>query len=916
MANVNENERSHAIDLITEIELYLRTVNLTIQKAGGESTIKNSKSFNNKVRKVMFPDILLYSDLNKNIIIQGWEVKLPDVPVENTEFIKDAQYKADTLGLKSTVLWNFHSVVLYVKVNNEWLLYRRWNDLFDIKNRKDVEQKKNIWVKFLKVFLSDIDNFFRTGIIEKRTLTEITNSATTYIINDNKNILSTHLRNISKNDLRVEAWINQWWSEAKQEFLSDENDGYSAYSKVILMSWVTKIIFSHLIKETHVSANEVLEFDELTSPKDAINVFKNITEKSDFYTIFEYKKLEDRIPEEIWQKLLQFNSFYEDKVISHDILQNMLQNSVSTLKREVIGQFTTPEILADLLVNVTMVDVTGNDIDPCCGTGTIPKQIFLKKEELGMDELQIHSTVWASDKMQMALQIANMALTTPTSMNILNLVFKMNVFDILPHDKIYFTSPEDGSLIEKEFPKFNNIISNLPFVPFEIIDENDKPKISKIFSEVEKKTSNVLSSRSDYFMPIIFKFYELLEERGRLGIITSNSWLGTVSGKVFYKSLINFFHIDNVIVSGKGKWFKNADIVTTILVLEKLNESNKNNNIRFIKLNKAIEQITHNEVLEIGASLLLDNQHQLTSVSKYQKKEIDDLLEKNLSLNSLFHNVKWITSIYNKLTPLTSVFDVIRGERRGWDKLFYPAEENSIEPEYLEKVLKNSRNISTLEVKANGVAFCCSKSIEELENLQHFGAIEWIKRFENGVNKVGKPLPEVLTTNNLYWYEMLKEVSIAEFVTSINPERRLFWAKLEEPSFINQRLIGLRRNQKYASLSENLIMALLNSILGIFFIESSGFGRGLGALDINKKSLESTSMLSPDVLNSNQKKMICDRYLTLPKDVSQDIRVLLNTKEREEFDKFILKCYGIEEHYNEIKASVISMISTRLTVKE
>ena len=50
---------------------------------------------------------------------------------------------------------------------------------------------------------------------------------------------------------------------------------------------------------------------------------------------------------------------------------------------------------------------------------------------------------------------------------------------------------------------------------------------------------------------------------------------------------------------------------------------------------------------------------------------------------------------------------------------------------------------------------------------------------------------------------------------------RLISVPLEEPSFINQRLIGLRRNQKYASLSENLIMALLNSILGIFFIVSS-----------------------------------------------------------------------------------------------
>lgn len=915
MVKINQNERSHAIELITEIEMYLRTVDLTIKKAGGESTIKNSKVFNEKDRKIMFPDVLLYSNQNKGEIIQGWEIKLPDISVENSEFIKDAQYKADVLGLKSTVLWNFQSVVLYVKDENGWRIHKQWNDLFEIKNRNDVETKKEKWILFLKSFLNEINQFLETGIIEKRTLTEITDSATTYIINDNKNSLSEYLKNNSQKDLSMKSWIDRWWAETQYEFLSDENDGYSAYSKIILMSWVTKIIFAHLIRETHKTANEILNFDETTTPKDAINIFKKITENSDFYTIFEYKKFEELIPESIWEQLLQFTFFYEDKIISHDILQNMLENSVSTLKREIIGQYTTPEMLADLLVNVTMTDITGNDIDPCCGTGTIPKKIMLKKEELGMNEFHSHSTVWASDKMQMALQIANMALTTPTSMNILNLVFKMNIFEMSINDSIEFTSPEDGSKVEKKIPRFTNIISNLPFVPFEIIDESDKEKITNIFNEVEARTGNSLSNRSDYYMSIIFKFFELLDEGGRIGLIVSNSWLGTLSGKIFYNSLNEYFVIDKVIISGKGKWFKNANVVTSILVLEKISEDNQNNNIRFIKLNDEIDKINHNEVLEIANSLLLDEENDLLNVSKYKKEEIDEILKSNLSMNSLFHNVKWITEVSNKLVPLTSVFDVIRGERRGWDKLFYPTEANSIESVYIEKVLKSSRNIATLEVAADGDAFCCSKTIEELNELEHFGALEWIKRFENGVNNTGKPLVEVLSTNKLFWYEM-KNTSIAEFVTSINPEKRLFWAKLDSASFINQRLIGLTRNNDNVTVPKELLMALLNSVIGLFFIESSGFGRGLGALDINKKTLENTSMLSPSLLDEEKIELICDKYSLLTKDISQDIRDTINSNEREEFDRLVLRCFEIEEYYDEIKNSLISMMTTRLTVKD
>lgn len=58
-----------------------------------------------------------------------------------------------------------------------------------------------------------------------------------------------------------------------------------------------------------------------------------------------------------------------------------------------------------------------------------------------------------------------------------------------------------------------------------------------------------------------FKLHELLEDGGNLGIIISNSWLGTNIGKKFYKALQHYYHIKSVVMSNCNRWFKNADVV-------------------------------------------------------------------------------------------------------------------------------------------------------------------------------------------------------------------------------------------------------------------------------------------------------------------------------------------------------------------
>ena len=101
-------------------------------------------------------------------------------------------------------------------------------------------------------------------------------------------------------------------------------------------------------------------------------------------------------------------------------------------------------------------------------------------------------------------------------------------------------------------------------------------------------------------------------------------------------------------------------------------------------------------------------------------------------------------------------------------------------------------------------------------------------RFANQVNGKGDPLPEVLSRPNIEWYTMSPS-TLADMVISMNPYHRLFVAKLEQRSFVNQRLI--RFTKKTRTINVDLCHALLNSVIGLFFIEAIGFGRGLGALD-------------------------------------------------------------------------------------
>lgn len=911
---IRRNERSWAIEMISDINIRLQALTLRIVKLGGEATIQDGHTR-------MFPDVLLYGDDNQTVILQGWELKLPDTPITDVDFIEDAKRKAIALGVNSFFIWNFKEGVLYIKEDDAFRVKKHWAGITPIATRDDVERYKDQWMPIIEQILIEINEYLNTGEIHATGIDDvISNTAIAYVIERNKVLVGEYLHENCVENTVMDADISAWWRECQSEYILDETNMYNAYAKVILLNWLNRIIFAHIIKPYHMAAYEVNDLTRDSTVEDGNEVFDRITEQCDFYTIFCGIRYNKNLPNGTWRDLMDINMFLKEnriESINHEVLQNILEKTIASTKRESIGQFTTPQELADILVRITTLNWREEALDPCCGSGTIAKAILENKIKKLNNLESAKASVWAADKFSFPLQIANLSMTDGDSMNLLNKVFKKNVFDLHVQDVIYITSPETGIPTPFDIPKFGAIISNLPFVPFEKIKE-DKCYIDAIVEEVKETTGIQLGRRNDYYIYILFSLQKLLKEDGRLGVIISNSWLGTAVGKEFFNALRFYYKVEQVHISCKSKWFHNADVITTILILSKRTTVEAFSGIEqtaFCAWKKSLEEISENEQLaeELVQSSLLNREinSDLITITQYTQDEIARIIHMNVSLNTLFYDVTWLMDIKELLVPISTVFKVIRGERRGWDKMFFPESRHGIESCYIKKVLKSARNVTKLTTVANSDAFCCSKSKQELEELNHNGALTWIEKFENTTNKVGKPLADALARSGMYWYEMRTD-AIADIVTAMNPGGRLFYSRLEESSFINQRLIGLQKTEEYPDLELN--HSLLNSIIGMFYIEAVGFARGLGALDITADAISNALMLDPNAISQEQRERIIEKFDCIKNREVLSTELELQMEDRENFDLEVLRAYGIEEYYSRIKTTLLEMQGARIKI--
>jgi len=914
VSKVTYNERSWAIDIISEISIYSSNIDKSIKRAGGENTINTGS-------KRLFPDVLLYGEYSD--ILMGWELKMPDTALTDTEFIKNAELKADILGLNSFLLWNAQSAVLYIKEKNNYIPLKSWDTSHGvIKTRKDVLNNRDLWIVSLHEILKDLNNFFETGTLHRKPLIDS--------FKDNK-LISFILKNSPENAIALEstsrtnaifgAEVNLWWRVSKHEY--PNHSKWEILAEIILVNWINKILFANILTAFYDEAKNVYTINTTISPSDASSIFQTISSACDFWNVFQPQIGEENITSEAWNEIVQLNLLLKDfelASIGQELLQSLLENVIYSTKRKIAGQFTTPMNLARLLIHLTALDKTETIHDPCCGTGTIARASYDIKKESGINAKKALNSIFASDKVAFPLQMATLALSEPDNMGSIIQIFKSDATNIEINQVIELRDPFNGEIVQKNYESVSYIASNLPFIQQEDLAELNPDIKNKTNSLIETLTGQKikLHAKSDLYAYIPFYLWRMLKENGRLGIIVSNSWLGTEWGSVFKNALTKFFNIELVLTSGSGRWFHNADVVTNILILDKKNqpcEIEDTKTTKFITLKQDIHNFNNNaEIEEIFENIITNTENTFLSSKEYNTKHIMDL---PLNWNTLFGDISWLSSIEENLIYCNNIFEINRGRRRGWNDMFYPEAGHRIETNYIKPVLRTSRHIHSMIATAETEAFCCSQSEDELQSLGHTGALSWIDRFRNEFNTNGEPLVPVLegsASKNEYWYEM-NDSTMADLVASMNFNHRMFIAKLETRSFVDQRLTRFTALDN--SVDIDLAHALLNSILGIFFIEALGFGRGLGVLDLSSTRMKKhLRMLNPALLSQNDIQNIKSKFQVIKTRKIQTIENELTNPDRIAFDNAVLEAYGIMNLKDNIINSFLYLYEIRTTVQD
>jgi hypothetical protein len=897
------NERSWAIDLIGHIKTIVAQNNRSIKDAGGEQTIRTDGGS-------LFPDVLLFGDHETARILQGWELKMPDTPIDDFDFRDNAEAKARALGLDSFVLWNVSHAHLYIRNSaDEFILEQEWSELANITTRTAVSVNRKRWEGLAAQIISYLNDLFDRGTLEGRQFIEAYRSGgITSLIMENAGEVTDALITAAVQDAELRHGMILWWDRYGAEYASGTKE--QVLGQVIISNWIGKILFAHILREKDERAQHISSINNETTPEEALELFRQLSEECNFWTIFSKSLGLTVIPPRAWDHLKQFNNLLSDlRVGSVDQAQlsGILEATVEVATRKLRGQYPTPIALARVLVHLCLRNLeTDKLIDPCCGSGTIARAALECKLVAGVNAEQAAGTVYASDQDPQAVQIATFALASPSLMHIPLRIFKQDAFTLSPDLMVDYRNPSTGAMFSEELGTFQAITSNLPFVA-----QAGRSQYGNALQTVYTKmlSGKSFTGRADVAAYLPFALHPLLEVNGRLGIIITNAWLGTEWGDDFYTHLAQYYDLKFVITSGAGRWFRNSEVVTNILIMEKKTSPEQaSGDVKFIVLTSPLEEIADEASIEITAAQIQYGQTQLDrmTIRAVSQESMTDFRRMGLGGNAQFVNCDWILQL--PLLPLKNIFDIRRGERRGMNKFFYPASGHGIEAEYIKPLAKSPAEFKHLSMSPTKEAFSCSRTEEDLEALGHTGALNWIRRFktEDTISRLSRV--------NGFWYEMNTE-SLADLVMFINYGERLFVGRISPPAFADQRLVLLKPHN--ATIDIALHHALLNSAISMFILEGIGFGRGLGALDLNKDRLQDyMHMLDAKLLSEESIAEIISAFTPLTQREVLVIADELEQPDRIAFDNTVLQAFGLEIPREIIYESLLSLVAIRLTVME
>ena len=589
--------------------------------------------------------------------------------------------------------------------------------------------------------------------------------------------------------------LNKWWNEQGYEpksFFKDEDR--EKISRYVLYVFSNKIVFYYVLTRSFKSIPGIkIDTGNIKDLEDEIyNDFKNATKISgDYETVFE-NNYADKIlfmdNEEFYpiSLLIKFLKEYDFTKLSQDLLGNIYDRLISPEERHSNGQYYTPIPVVDLINALTIKNKDARVMDPACGSGTFLTRAFdlklkLYKEDNKEIRENIMKDLFGSDISAYPVHLATIALASKLLMynpdvypNIIKDDFlNLKTSNVIPKLRTESNEKKDiliTDLSGKEkivsFKPIDAFVGNLPYIRKEEINnkEEKREKVERFLKENGftfgiKKDEEYLyipDSGADFLIYFWYYLLPFLKEGSMVGFLTSDAWLNVEYGEGFKKFISKYFKIKYIIDSSVERWFEDALVNTVITVLERIDNSEeiKNNKIKFIRINRKINDLIKNidDAVKIADDLE-------SGVSSEDIKIVREVRQGDIEFNDvmkgkLFQYLRGTDEFFNitnnkNMVPLQTILDITYGIKTGANNFFYVGD---ITQNISKEELKNVYGLRSGEIKTLSIIKSGDKSthIIEKEYLKPIlkGPKEFTKTGELVLTKEGKKYAVIINEDD------------------------------------------------------------------------------------------------------------------------------------------------------------------------
>ncbi|RLG75942.1 MAG: hypothetical protein DRO12_04935 [Thermoprotei archaeon] len=640
--------------------------------------------------------------------------------------------------------------------------------------------------------------------------------------------------------------------------------------------------------------------------------------------------------------------------ISIDVIGRIFEGLIYEERRHLLGQHYTDTKIVDLILTGVFKKDGKPDkfLDPACGSGTFLVRALnywkiMHSTELAKLKTPVYEYVEGVDIDRLASMLAKINLYIQALEDIkegYRYVPKIHHYD-------FFKLPLK--------PDYVYVATNPPYTRQEEMsmayyDRNYKVRLRKVVQDIEG-----WSEKASIYAYFLVGAGKLLRDGGRLGFIVENSWLNAEYGKALKQWLFNNFRVEYIIESLVERWFKDAAIITNIIIAEKSRE--KNYATRFLFLKKPLQELIGDPP---PATDFIANERYYEKIrSIYEEadrcrppkgeeyafcesdnmkvvtmtKKLIFLLEEKIGKLGIVKGpkeyldlvFKYVKGDEDRIMLLGELLEVKRGITTNANEIFYLPSRHwtyvsddekyltlrssgkllKISKEYLRRLIRPAhlRNapygLSSVPLlrKEDYVLWVRDKTAVKDPGTREY--IEWAENFVKEEYETNRRFPTIYASLGSSSWLKLPDTSggILIFRNAVYKNYSV-WLNMIRDAEVDLRLyVGYLRDEYRGKVLPETLFAVANSVLTYLGMELIGRANlGQGALDIKTVDYETIPIVNPIWLERHLKeKGMFDDFLKVVHRMLSlrpaDIEVEARRPERMDMEKFVLGSLGFSE---------------------